>query len=66
MAMRREKVERVILYTEEDKAMIESFRETSQAHVDSVSKTPQAAFQELVDAGIYDSNGELSEKYRVA
>ena len=46
--------------------MIEDFRKSSQAHVDLVSKTPQSAFQELVDAGIYDSNGDLNERYRVA
>jgi hypothetical protein len=47
-----------------DREYLAEIEKTFREHVDAVTKTPEMAFQELVDAGIYQPDGELAVQYR--
>ena len=52
------------LLTKEDRAELKAFAEAAKNHVDKVTRTREAAIQELIDAGIYGKNGKLTKRYR--
>ncbi len=64
MAKRTSNPKRIILLTKEDRAFIKHFEESSQAHVDKVTKTRETAVQDLIDAGIFTRSGKLAKQYR--
>ena len=64
MAKRTNQPGTTTLLSKTDRASLTAFRKSSQAHVKRVTKTPAAALQELVDAGIYDRSGKLRKQYR--
>jgi hypothetical protein len=47
-----------------DREYLADVEKMMKEHVDAVTKTPEMAFQELVDAGIYQADGQLAEQYR--
>jgi len=51
-------------FTRVERAEFEKFRRIADEHVERVTRTPEAARQELIDAGIYQSDGQLTEHYR--
>lgn len=64
MLKRVKKLGSTTLLSKDDRAYLENFRRYSKRHVDKVTRTPELAMQELVDAGIYEKNGKLSKQYR--
>jgi hypothetical protein len=58
------KTESSTLLSKDDRAFLTSFRKSSKRHVNKVTQTRAKAMQELIDAGIYETNGKLSKKYR--
>jgi hypothetical protein len=54
----------ITLLSKDDRASLAAFERTSQAHVDKVTRTRASAVKELVDAGIYGSDGKLKKQYR--
>ncbi len=54
----------ITLLSKDDRASLSTFKRTSQAHVDKVTRTRASAVKELVDAGIYGTDGKLKKQYR--
>ena len=52
------------IFTKAERDEIENFRRIADAHMARVTKTPETALQELVDAGICHPDGQLTEHYR--
>jgi hypothetical protein len=52
------------LLSKDDRAYLSAFEKAAQRHVDKVTRTPEAAMQELIDAGIYGTNRKLKKQYR--
>jgi hypothetical protein len=52
------------VFTKSERDEIENFRRIADEHVARVTRTPEAARQELIDAGIYQPDGQLTEHYR--
>ena len=52
------------IFTKAERDEIEKFRRIADEHVARVTRTPEAALQELVDAGICQPDGQLTEHYR--
>jgi hypothetical protein len=52
------------LLTKEDRAYLRSFKQAARRHVKKVTRSPAAAIQELIDAGIYTPGGKLRKQYR--
>jgi len=50
--------------SKEDRIFLKAFEESSQRHVDKVTRSRKAALQDLIDAGIYGKNGKLTKRYR--
>jgi len=63
-AMRVKKFASKTLLSRDDRAYLARIRRMTKLHVDRVTKTPELAFQELVDAGIYQPDGQLCKQYR--
>jgi hypothetical protein len=64
MFKRVTRTESSTLLSKDDRAFLTSFRKSSKRHVNKVTQTRAKAMQELIDAGIYETNGKLSKKYR--
>jgi hypothetical protein len=54
----------ITLTSRADRAYLAKIRKDFTEHVDRVTKTAEAALQDLVDAGICQPDGQLSEHYR--
>jgi hypothetical protein len=54
----------ITLLSKEDRAYLRAFRQAARRHVKKVTRTPEAAMQELIDAGIYTPGGKLRKQYR--
>lgn len=52
------------LLSRADRAYLAEMRKAFKLHVDKVTRTPESALQELVDAGICQPDGKLSKQYR--
>jgi len=52
------------VFTKAEREEIDEFRRIAKEHVDRVTRTPEAARQELIDAGIYQEDGQFTEHYR--
>ena len=52
------------LLTKDDRAYLRAFKQAARRHVTKVTRSPEAAMQELVDAGIYTASGKLRKHYR--
>jgi hypothetical protein len=52
------------LLTKDDRVYLRAFRQAARLHVKKVTCSPEAAIQELVDAGIYTPGGKLRKQYR--
>lgn len=64
MFKRVTKTESTTLLSKDDRAFLTSFRKSSKRYVNKVTRTRASAIQELIDAGIFDTNGKLSKRYR--
>ena len=64
MMLRVNKFASKTLLSRADRAYLAKIRKTSKLHVKQVTLTPDLAFQELVDAGIYQADGKLAKQYR--
>ena len=52
------------VFTKAERDEIENFRRIADEHIARVTRTPEAALQDLVDAGICQTDGQLTEHYR--
>ena len=52
------------VFTKAERDHLAEFRRIADAHMARVTSTPEAALQELVDAGICYPDGQLTEHYR--
>ena len=52
------------IFTKAEPEEIERFHRIADAHAQRVTRTPEAALQELVDAGFCHPDGQLTEHYR--
>jgi hypothetical protein len=52
------------VFTKAERDEIAEFRRLADAHMARVTRTPETALQELVDAGICYPDGQLTEHYR--
>ncbi len=52
------------LLSKEDRAYLRAFKLAARRHVKKVTRSPEAAMQELIDAGIYTRGGKLRKQYR--
>jgi hypothetical protein len=55
---------KITLLSKDDRAYLAKFRKSSKLHVDKVTRTQKLAMKELVDAGIYETNGRMRKQYR--
>jgi hypothetical protein len=64
MAEPTAKYERILLMTDADRARLADFKQAADAHMARVMVSKETALQDLVNAGICDPDGQLSERYR--
>ncbi|SFS09123.1 hypothetical protein SAMN05421771_1596 [Granulicella pectinivorans] len=64
MAEPKKKFERILLMTDADRAHLADWEQAADAHMARIMVSKETALQDLVDAGICDPDGQLSERYR--
>lgn len=64
MVKRVAKTGTTTLLSKDDRAFLRAFERAARRHVKKVTRSPEAAMQELIDAGIYTPGGKLRKQYR--
>jgi hypothetical protein len=54
----------IVLLTEEDVAYLDEFEAAIRRNRERVGTSREAAMRELIDAGVYGEDGQLTAQYR--